>query len=95
MTLLTPALVPLAVAVAIAWLTVPGLFTPILQEAGPSLSVVDMSSTGQWEAEPLSAPERTDNAGCDASRILPDGYHEQMAEPSEACGKPSLPHQKE
>ncbi len=73
-TLLAPALVTAAVAVLVACLTWSGLFTSLLRQGGPSLSVRALPSTGQWEYELLYPRELTGAVERDDRAMLPDDY---------------------
>ena len=72
---LAPALITVAVAVVVAWLTWPRLFMPVPSGRGdPHLSVAGAPNLGQWAYDLLYPRELTDAAERDESAILPDDY---------------------
>jgi len=73
-TKLMPALATVAVGIVVAWLSFPGLFTPVLRRGEPHVSVVETPNSVQWEYEIISPHEFTGAAERDDSPILPDDY---------------------
>jgi len=71
---LVPALATVAVGIVVAWLTFPGLFTPMSREGEPRVSVVEAPGNVQWEYELIYPHEFTGAAERDDSPILPDDY---------------------
>jgi hypothetical protein len=74
-TLLLPAVATVATAMVVAWLTLPGLFTPRPRaSSGPGTGVVETRRAAPWEYELLYPRELTDTADQDDRAILPDDY---------------------
>lgn len=72
---LAPALTTVAVAVVVAWLTLPRLFMPVPRGGGePRIGAVETPSLVQWVYELISPHELTGATERDESAILPDDY---------------------
>ena len=74
LTWLTPALVTVAGAVLLTWLTWSGLFLSPAHDGSPSVSMSALSNREPWEYELLFARELTGSAEPDDGAILPDDY---------------------
>jgi hypothetical protein len=73
-TKLVPALAAVAVGIVVAWLTFPGLFTPMPRGGEPRVSVVETPGSIQWAYELIYPRELTGATERDDSHILPDDY---------------------
>jgi hypothetical protein len=73
-TKLMPALATVAVGIVVAWLSLPGLFTPMPRRGEPPVSVVETASSVPWEYELIYPHEFTGAAERDDGPILPDDY---------------------
>ena len=71
---LVPVLATVAVGIVVAWLTFPGLFTPIPRRGEPRVSVVETPRSVPWEYELIYPHEFTGAAERDDSPILPEDY---------------------
>jgi hypothetical protein len=73
-TKLVPALATVAVGIVVAWLTVPGLFTPMPRGGEARLSVGETSRSVQWAYELIYPRDFTGATEGDDSTIFPDDY---------------------
>jgi len=73
-TKLMPALATVAVGIVVAWLTFPGLFTPVPRRGEPRVSVVETPGSVQWAYELIYPRELTGATERDDNPILPDDY---------------------
>ena len=72
---LAPVLTTVVVAVVVAWLTLPRLFTPMPRGGGePHIGAVETPSLAQWAYELIYPHELTGASERDESAILPDDY---------------------
>ena len=69
-----PALATVAVGIVVAWLSLPGLFTPVPRRGEPRVSVVETPGSVQWAYELIYPRELTGATERDDSPILPDDY---------------------
>jgi hypothetical protein len=71
---LMPALATVAVGIVVAWLTLPGPFTPTPRGGEPRVSVGGTSSSVHWAYELIYPRELSGATERDDSPILPDDY---------------------
>ena len=73
-TKLMPALATVAVGLVVAWLSLPGLFTPVPRRGEPRVSVVETPGSVQWVYELIYPRELTGVVERDDRAMLPDDY---------------------
>jgi hypothetical protein len=73
-TRLVPALATVTAGILVAWLTLPGLFTPAPRGGDPRGSVVEAPRNVQWASELIYPRELTGATERDDSPLLPDEY---------------------